>query len=177
MLDTAAAYNDSFDRDRRDPAPGRGRPGFANRGSADGKEAWAPRIPARVLPELSINLLERKQETMAKSPDGTLHKQIRILPAQWALIERAAEGTLHSPNQLLVDLAMDALDHRETLTAEAQIQIARATLFTAQAIARDLIAAGRENEIDEIRDFISTIVPNPDANRVPATATTKPSEP
>ena len=114
---------------------------------------------------------------MAKSADGTLHKHIRILPAQWALIERAAEGTLHSPNPLLVDLAMDALDHRETLTAEAQIQIARATLFTAQAIARDLIAAGRENEIDEIRDFISTIVPNPDANRVPATATTKPSEP
>ena len=38
-------------------------------------------------------------------------------------------------------------------------RVARASLFAAQAIARDLIAAGRENEIQEIRNFISTIVP------------------
>ena len=38
-----------------------------------------------------------------------------------------------------------------------------AGLFAAQAIARRLIADGRENEVQEIRNFISTIVPDPDA--------------
>lgn len=32
------------------------------------------------------------------------------------------------------------------------------SLFAAQRIARDLIAAGREREVDEIREFISTIM-------------------
>ena len=40
---------------------------------------------------------------------------------------------------------------------------ARAPLFAAQAIARRLIADGRENEVQDIRDFISSIVPDPDA--------------
>ena len=42
------------------------------------------------------------------------------------------------------------------------MRVARASLFTAQATALDLIAAGREKEVQEIRDFISTIVPDPD---------------
>ena len=33
--------------------------------------------------------------------------------------------------------------------------------FTAQAIAGDMAAAGREKEIDKIRRYISTIVPDP----------------
>ena len=41
--------------------------------------------------------------------------------------------------------------------------MARASLFAAQAIARDLIATGREDEVQEIREFISTIVLDPDA--------------
>ena len=48
----------------------------------------------------------------------------------------------------------------------AEIRVARASLFAAQAIARDLIAAGREKEVQEIRGFISTIVPDPDAPRL-----------
>ena len=107
-----------------------------------------------------MNLTERRQDTMAKSLEGSLHKHIRIFSGQWQRVERAAEGTIHSPNQLLVDLAMEALDHRETLTGQAQIQIARSTLFTAQVLARDLIASGRENDVQEIRAFISTIVPD-----------------
>ena len=54
---------------------------------------------------------------------------------------------------------------------EAEIRVARASLFAAQAIARDLIAAGREHEVAEIRDFISTIVPDPDANPLSAEGT------
>ena len=60
-------------------------------------------------------------------------------------------------------LAMEALDRREGPRSVAELRVARASLFAAQAFARDLIAAGREAEVEEIRAFISTIVPDPDA--------------
>ena len=53
---------------------------------------------------------------MTKSPDGFLHKRIRVPPALWERIERAAEGSPHSSNQVLVELAMEALDRRECPT-------------------------------------------------------------
>ena len=68
-------------------------------------------------------------------------------------------------NRGLVDLAMQALDRREWPRTETEIRIARASLFAAQVIASDLIAAGHEHEVEEIRDFISTIVPEPDPKR------------
>ena len=50
-------------------------------------------------------------------------------------------------------------------------------MFAAQAIARDMVAAGREDEIAEIRDFISMIVPDPEpsdrrASKHPGASTT-----
>ena len=100
---------------------------------------------------------------MADSKEKALHKHVRIAPEQWERLEQAAHGTPHSPNQILVELAMEALDRREWPATEVEMRVARASLFTAQAIALDLIAAGREKEVQEIRDFISTIVPDPDA--------------
>ena len=100
---------------------------------------------------------------MADTKEKALHKHVRIAPEQWERLERAAQCTPHSPNQLLVELAMKALDRREWPGIEVEIRVARAALFTAQAIALDLIAAGRDKEVQEIRDFISTIVPDPDA--------------
>ena len=100
---------------------------------------------------------------MADSKEKALHKHVRIAPEQWERLEQAAQGTPHSPNQILVVLAMEALDRRAWPSTEVEMRVARAALFTAQAIALDLIAAGRENEVQEIRDFISTIVPDPDA--------------
>ena len=50
-----------------------------------------------------------------------------------------------------------------TIFGRREIRVARASLFSAQALARGLIADGREQEIQEIRSFISTIVPDPDA--------------
>ena len=82
-----------------------------------------------------------------------------------------------TPNQLVIELAIEALDHREWPRGEAKTRVARASLFAAQALARDLIAAGREEEVAEIRDFISTIVPDPDADRVTQAAATTPSDP
>ena len=100
---------------------------------------------------------------MADSREKALHKHVRIAPEQWERLERAAQGTPHSSNQILVELAMEALDRREWPGTKVEMRVARASLFTAQAIALDLIAAGRDKEVQEIRDFISTIVPDPDA--------------
>ena len=100
---------------------------------------------------------------MTDPKEKALHKHVRIAPQQWERLEQAAQGTPHSPNQILVELAMEALDRREWPGTEVEMRVARAALFTAQAIALDLIAAGRENEVQEIRDYISTIVPDPDA--------------
>ena len=58
---------------------------------------------------------------------------------------------------------MEALDRRASLGAEVELRVARASLFAAQAIARRLIADGREEEVQEIREFISAIVSDPDA--------------
>ena len=99
---------------------------------------------------------------MTTSPDGSLHKHIRVSRAQWERIERAAEGSPHSPNQILVELAIEALDRREWPRTDTEMRVARASLFAAQVLARDLIANGRGNEVEEIRDFISTIVRDPD---------------
>ena len=93
----------------------------------------------------------------------TLQKNIRLTPAQWDRIEKAAEIRGVSANQLVVELAMEALHRREWPATETEIRVARASLFAAQAIARDLIAGRREQDVQEIRDFISTIVPDPDS--------------
>ena len=115
---------------------------------------------------------------MTKSPDGSLHKHIRVSREQWERIERAAQSTPHSPNQVLVELAMEALDRRDWPGTETEIKVARASLFAAQVLARDLIANGREKDVQEIRQFISTIVPDipalgpsPPAQRVDRTET------
>ena len=100
---------------------------------------------------------------MADSTEKTVNKHIRVRHEQWERIEEAAQGSSLTANQLVIELAIEALDRREWPNTEAEIRVARASLFTAQAIARDLIAAGREGEVQEIRDFISTIVPDPDA--------------
>ena len=101
---------------------------------------------------------------MTKSPDRALHKHIRILPEQWQRVSRAAEGTVYSANQILVELTMVALDRRASLGAAIEHRLARASLFAALATARRFIADGREEEVREIREFISTIVPDPDTD-------------
>ena len=99
---------------------------------------------------------------MPDSPEKTVNRHIRVRPEQWERIEKAAQGSALTANQLVMDLAIEALDRRECPSTEAEIRVARASLFAAQALARDLIAQGREQDVQEIRQFISTIVPDPD---------------
>ena len=89
----------------------------------------------------------------------TLQKNIRVLPEQWDRIEDAARERDMTANQLLVELAMEALDRREWPKTDLEILLLRSCLFTAQALARDMVAAGREDEIKEIQQAISTVAP------------------
>lgn len=100
----------------------------------------------------------------------SLQKNIRVTAEQWNRIEEAARERQVSPNRLVVELAIGALDRREWPRTEAEIKVARASLFAAQALARGLIADGRGQEVQEIRDFISGIVPDPDARGPAGTA-------
>ncbi len=90
----------------------------------------------------------------------TLQKNIRVTPKQWDRIENAARERDVSANRLVVELAMEALNRREWPRTQAEIRVARASLFAAQVLARDLIAAGREDEVEEIRRDISMIAPD-----------------
>ena len=93
---------------------------------------------------------------------GTVNKHIRIDEEIWERLEAAAKDRETTANRLLAELAAQWLENREWPRTEVQIQVARSSLFTAQAIARDMIAAGREKEIEEIRNSISSIVPEID---------------
>ena len=90
----------------------------------------------------------------------SLQKNIRGTAEQWERIETAASERDISPNRIVVELAIEALERNEWPATETEVHVARASLFTAQVLARDLIANGRENEVQQIRDFISTIVPD-----------------
>ncbi|MDE0006156.1 MAG: hypothetical protein OXQ29_25990 [Rhodospirillaceae bacterium] len=89
----------------------------------------------------------------------TISKTVRVTDEQWNRIENAVVDSKQSPNHLLVELAMEALDRRESPRSELEIQILRSTLFTAQAMARNMIAEGREDEVEEIRQEISQFAP------------------
>ena len=89
----------------------------------------------------------------------TLQKNIRVLPEQWNRIEAAARKRDLTANQLLVELAMEALERREWPRTDLEILMLRSCVFTAQAIARDMIAAGRRNEVEEIEQAITSVAP------------------
>ena len=89
----------------------------------------------------------------------TVQKNIRVTPEQWERIENAAEERGVSANQLLVELAIEALDRREWPRTEAEIHLLRSAMFTAQANARDMAATGRSEEIEEIARAISKVAP------------------
>ena len=91
----------------------------------------------------------------------TLQKNIRVTPGQWDRIENAAKERDVSANRLVIELAMEALDRCEWPRTELEIRLLRSCMFTAQAIARDMIAAGRGEEVEAIRRAISRLAPDP----------------
>ena len=89
----------------------------------------------------------------------TIQKNIRVTPEQWKRIENEAEKREMSPNRLVVELVLEALERREWPRTEAEIHLLRSAMFTAQAIIRDMERAGREEEIDQISRNISEVAP------------------
>ena len=106
-----------------------------------------------------------REKGIASPTPQTLQKNIRFTPEQWNRIQHTAREREISPNQLVVDLTIEALDCQEWPRNETEIRVGRASLFAAQVLASGLIADGRENEVEEVREFISTIVPDPDMER------------
>ena len=106
---------------------------------------------------------------------GTVNKHIRIDGEIWERLEAAAKDCETTANRLLAELAAQWLENREWPRTDVQIQVARSSLFTAQAVSRDMIAAGREKEIQEIRSLISTIVPDMDIEQPAVSQSSKKS--
>ena len=98
----------------------------------------------------------------------TVQKNIRLTPEQWERIEQAADERGISANQLLVELAMEALDRRQWPRTEAEIHLLRSAMFTAQAnrafeILRALLGAARQwGELGaHVPDACANIAKNP----------------
>ena len=89
----------------------------------------------------------------------TIQKNIRFTTEEWKRVEKEAEKRNISPNRLVVELAMEGLEHREWPRTEAEIHLLRSSMFTAQAIIRDMEKAGREDEIEQISLAISEVAP------------------
>ena len=89
----------------------------------------------------------------------TIQKNVRVTPEQWKRIEKEAERREKSPNRLVVELAMEALERHQWPRTEAEIHLLRSAMFAAQAIVRDMERDGREDEIEEIGRNISEIAP------------------
>ena len=90
----------------------------------------------------------------------TVNKHIRIDAQVWERLEAAAKDCDTTANRLIAELATQWIKDREWPLTDVQIRVARASLFTAQAMARDMAVSGRESEIRTIRRYISTIVPD-----------------
>ena len=91
---------------------------------------------------------------------NTIGRHIRIDEDDWRRIEALAEARDTSPNRLIVELAVKALDRREWPRNDLEFQLLRSAMFVAQALARDMIAAGRAEEVEQIRRSISDVVPD-----------------
>jgi len=90
----------------------------------------------------------------------TIGRHIRIDEGDWRRIEALAEARNTSPNWLLVEFAVEALDRREWPRTKLEIQLLRSAMFAAQALARGMIADGRAEEVEQIRRSISEVLPD-----------------
>ena len=100
---------------------------------------------------------------------NTLNKHIRVDEDDWKRIEEEAARRGISPNRLLITSTLEAIDGPAWPRTEAEIYLLRSAMFAAQAIARDMAAAGRGEEIQQIARNISKVAPElpeePDRNR------------
>ena len=94
-----------------------------------------------------------------------VQKDIRVAPEQWERIEIAAKRSNLTANQLVIELALEALDRREWPRTEHEVRLLRSSMFAAHPVARDMVAAERGDELEQIRRSISAVVPDPPDDR------------
>ena len=87
----------------------------------------------------------------------TIQKFVWGTLEQWDRVDNAAKVRNVTPNHLVVEMAIEALARREWPSTAAKIQLLRSATFSAQAIARDMIASGREYKVHHIRQQMSLI--------------------
>lgn len=90
---------------------------------------------------------------------NTINKHIRVDEDQWKRIEKAAHERGISPSRFMISATLEAIDERAWPRTEAEIHLLRSTMFTAQAIIRDMERDGREEEIEQISRNISEVAP------------------
>ena len=90
---------------------------------------------------------------------NTINKHIRVDQDHWRRIEKAAQERGISPSRLMISATLEVIEGREWPRTEAEIHLLRSSMFTAQAIIRDMERAGREEEIQEISRNISEVAP------------------
>ena len=89
----------------------------------------------------------------------TVNKHLRVDEDEWQRIEHAARERGVSPTRLLISSTLEAIDGANWPRTEAEIYLLRSAMFAAQAIARDMEAAGRGDEIADIARNISRVAP------------------
>ncbi len=72
----------------------------------------------------------------AKPRLQTIQKNVRVKPEQWRRLEKEAERREKSPNRLVVELAMEAIERRKWSQTEAGIHLLCSVMFSAQVIIR-----------------------------------------
>ena len=90
---------------------------------------------------------------------NTINKHIRVDEEHWKRIEKEAHKRGISPSRLMISAALEAIEGRKWPRTEAEIHLLRSSMFTAQAIIRDMEKAGREEEIEQISRNISEVAP------------------
>ena len=113
---------------------------------------------------IPLSQLELSADNVRRTPANnvmpkTLNKHIRVDPEHWMRIEEAAKQRGISPTRLMIESTLQAIDGRPWPRTDVEIHMLRSCLFTAQAMARDMMDAGRREEIEEIRRDISQIAP------------------
>ena len=69
-------------------------------------------------------------------------KKIRVTDRQWKRLEEEAVRRNTSPNRLVLELALEALERRKWPRTAAEILLFRSAVFSAQVLARNMMAEG-----------------------------------
>ena len=89
----------------------------------------------------------------------TVNKHILVDENHWKRIEKAAHERRITLGRLMISSKLEIIKGQEWPRTESEIHLLRSSMFTAQAIIRDMARDGRAEEIEQISRDISEIAP------------------